>query len=183
MWSNVQKQLAVRACKAAGIDDEQRLFILRQFRHAHHDGAITSTSPKLTNQDYAEFMAIAERSAGAGGKLLHFTAGYWRQHAADHLQRMRFRASRLAAVLEGAGKLAPDGIGLAGWIEKRVSAGAARKIEELDYHGLQALILGLQTYSRQCEVTIDPQAPQANQPTSASAASAGQACLFKGEGP
>jgi hypothetical protein len=152
-WTKLQKQLAVRACRAAGIDEEQRVnVILRNFRRAHHDGAITSTSPKLTNQDYAEFMAVVERSAG--GTLLHFTTRYWQLQAADHLQRLRFRASRLAAVLEAAGKLAADG-GLAGWIEKRVSGGETSKLKDLDFHGLTALILGLQAYARQQGLAIE----------------------------
>ena len=75
-WTSKQKQLAVRACRAAAISEDVRTdMILRNFAHAHYDGDITSTSPKLTNQDFAAFMAIVERHAG--GKILHFTAGYW----------------------------------------------------------------------------------------------------------
>jgi len=152
-WTDKQKQLAVRACRAAGISEEQRVdLILRNFRNAHQGEAITSTSPKLTNQDFAEFMAIAERTAA--GPLLHFSARYWQDQAADNLHRLRFRACRLAAVLEAAGKLAAGGVGLAGWIEKRVSGGKASTVDELDYHGLLALILGLQAYGRQQGVAI-----------------------------
>jgi hypothetical protein len=146
-WSNKQKQLAVRACKAAGISDEQRVdMILRNFKHAHHDGEITSTSPKLTGHHFEAFMAIAENFAG--GKILHFTEGFWKSQATDGLKRMRYRAKAIAAELEGLGKLAAGGRGLSGWIEKRVSGGAATTVEELDYHGLQALIIGLEAYAR-----------------------------------
>jgi hypothetical protein len=152
-WTNTQKQLAVRACRAAGISEEQRVdMILRNFDHAKHGGEITSTAPKLNNQDYEAFMAIVERFAG--GKILHFTPSYWQEHAADGLSRMRGKALKLAETLELHGKLQPAGAGLAGWIEKRVSGGATRKIEQLEYHGLLALILGLQAYARQNAVPI-----------------------------
>jgi hypothetical protein len=153
-WTNIQKQLAARACRAAGISEEQRVdMILRNFPRAQYQGDITSTSPKLTNQDYEVFMAIVERFAGR--KVLHFTEGYWQAAAADSLSRMRFKAQHIAAALEAAGKLQPGGIGLAGWIEKRVSGGATRKMEELDFHGMVALILGLEAYARQNGITFE----------------------------
>ena len=154
-WTSLQKQLAVRACRAAGISEEVRTdMILRNFSHAHFDGDITSTSPKLTNQDFAAFMAIVERHAG--GKILHFTAGYWERSSADELQRMRHRARRTAGELEASGDLAPNGAGLAGWISKRVSGGATDKIECLEFPALQALIIGLEAYQRQCRARLSP---------------------------
>ena len=60
-WTDKQKQLAVRACRAAGISEAQRVdLILRNFRHAHAGDKITSTAPALTNRDYAEFMAVVK---------------------------------------------------------------------------------------------------------------------------
>ena len=153
-WSNTQKQMAVRACRQAGISEEQRRdVILRHFDNAHCRGGITSTSPKLTNSDFEAFMAIVE--VQAGGKVLHFTEGYWQNAAADHLSRMRGKAVRIAAALESAGKLFPDGVGLAGWIRKRVTGGRTDRVEDLDYHGLLALILGLRAYARQNGVCLD----------------------------
>jgi len=148
-WTNPQKQIAVRACRAAGISEEQRRdMILRNMANARlPDGRVTSTAPKLTNADFEQFMAIVEQ--GAGGKVLHFTEGYWVKNAADSLGRMRHKVRLLAAELEAAGHLAANGIGLAGWIEKRVTRGATNRLEELDYQGLRALILGLKAYSRQ----------------------------------
>lgn len=153
-WTKTQKQIAARACQAARIGEEQRRdVLLRQFAHARMpDGTISSTAPRLTNRDFEQFMAIVE--AHAGGRVLHFTAGYWRDHAADQWARMRRRALQVAAELEAAGKLAPGGAGLAGWIEKRVTRGETNRIEQLDYHGLLALILGLQAYARQSGVRI-----------------------------
>ncbi len=153
-WTNTQKQIAARACQAAGISDEQRRdMILRHFAHAHAAGGrVTSTAPRLNNTDFEQFMAIVERHAG--GKVLHFTEGYWAAHAADQYARMRRRALQAAAALEAAGKLAPGGVGLAGWISKRVARGDTDRIEALDYHGLLALILGLEAYARQNGVEL-----------------------------
>jgi hypothetical protein len=154
-WTNRQKQLAVRACRAAGISEDVRTdMILRNFAHAHYDFYITSTSPKLTNQDFSAFMAIVERHAG--GKILHFTAGYWTNASADELQRMRHRALRIASELEASGNLAANGVGLAGWISKRVSGGATDRLECLEFPALQALIIGLEAYQRQCRVKLQP---------------------------
>src|SRR5262245_57427919 len=112
-WTNTQKQLPVRACRAARISEEQRVdMILRNFEHAHYKADITSTSAKLTNHDFEHFMSIVERFAG--GKVLRFTEGYWQRSAEDWLKRMRVRALRVARELEAAGKLAPNGAGLAG---------------------------------------------------------------------
>jgi hypothetical protein len=152
-WTNKQKQMAVRACHAAGVSEEQRRdLILRTFEHAHHRGDVTSTSPKLTNRDFCHFMAIVE--GYAGGRVLHFTEHYWRDAAADDLRAMRFHALKIAAALERDGLLAAGGVGLAGWIAKRVTAGATDRIEQLDFHGLLALILGLEGYARQRGVQL-----------------------------
>ena len=154
-WTSLQKQLAVRACRAAGTSEDVRTdMILRNFAHAHFDGDITSTSPKLTNQDFAAFMAIVERHAG--GKILHFTAGYWERSSADELRRMRHRARRTGGELEASGDLARTAHGLAGWISKRVSGGATDKIECLEFPAVQALIIGLEAYQRQCRVRLSP---------------------------
>ena len=71
------------------------------------------------------------------------------------LARMRHRAYGHAEALEHAGKLAGGGVGLSGWINKRVSGGQANAVEELEYHGLQALIVGLSAYARQNGVTLN----------------------------
>ncbi len=153
-WTNKQRQIAARACQAARLSDVQRRdVVLRQFPNAHVDGKVTSTAPKLTNADFEQFMAIIE--GYAGGKVLHFAAGYWKAQAADQFHRMRGRARRAAAVLEEAGLLKP-GAGLAGWIEKRVTRGETNKLEELDYHGLLALITGLEAFARQRGIGSPP---------------------------
>jgi hypothetical protein len=153
-WTNKQKSLAVQACRAAGISEEQRVdVILRNFVNAHSAGVVTSTSPRLTNHDFESFMAIIERTAG--GTILNYSPGFWDRAAADWLRRMRFKALAIAAALERAGKLAPDGVGLAGWIQKRVTGGIASRLDELEYHGLSALIIGLEAYARQNAVKIE----------------------------
>ncbi len=157
-WTNKQKQIAARACQAAGISEEQRRdMILRNFANARlPDGRISSTSPKLTNSDFENFMAVVEQYAG--GKVLHFTPGYWQGQASDALARMRHRATSLAELLERDGHLAPNGAGLAGWIRKRVSQGQADRVEELDYSGLDALIRGLTAFARRAGLDLPGQA-------------------------
>ena len=153
-WSNKQKQIAVQACRAAGISEEQRIdMILRNFKNADYGGAISSTSPNLTNHDFEAFMSIVE--CYAGGKVMHFTDGFWQRAASDWLKRMRFKALAIAGELEKHGKLAASGAGLAGWIAKRVSAGTASSVDQLEYHGLLALILGLQAYARQSGIKLE----------------------------
>ena len=153
-WTNKQKQIAVQACRAAGISEQQRIdMILRNFKNADYGGAISSTSPNLTNHDFEAFMSIVERYAG--GKVMHFTEGFWQRSAADWLKRMRFKALAIAGELEKHGKLAADGAGLAGWISKRVSAGTASSVDQLEYHGLLALIIGLQAYARQSGIELE----------------------------
>jgi hypothetical protein len=152
-WTNKQKQLAVRGCKGAGIDDDQRRdVLLRNFAHAHEGGRVTSTAAKLNSRDFEAYMAILERMAG--GTLLHFSAGYWARASADSLGRMRYRARKLAAALEAAGKLESGGVGLAGWITRRVAGGIPTALEDLEYHGLMALIVGLESYAKQNAVNV-----------------------------
>lgn len=160
-WTNTQKQIAVRACNAARISEEQRReMILRHFAHAAMpDGRISSTAPRLNNEDYEQFMAIVE--SYAGGQVLHFTRGYWQQHAQDRYQRMRCKAMKIAAALETAGFLHADGAGLRGWIEHRVTAGQHDRIEQLDYHGLLALITSLSAYAKQRGVELADQSDDA----------------------
>jgi len=153
-WTNTQKQIAVRACKAAQVSDEQRRdMILRHFAHAKMpDGRISSTSPRLTNEDFEQFMAIVE--AHGGDKVLHFSRDYFKTKAEDHYHRMRRRAYMIAQQLEAAGLLHPNGAGLSGWINKRLTHGQCERVEELDYHGLLALILSLSAYAHQNGVEI-----------------------------
>jgi hypothetical protein len=145
-WTTKQKSIAATACKAAGISDDQRIdMILRNFPNAHHAGGITSTSPKLTHHDFAQFMSIVE--GFAGGKVLHFTAGYWKVAASDRWQRMKRRCEMLDASLQAGGVFSPGS--LAGWISKRVTAGDHDRLDELDYHQLSALMLQLESLCRQ----------------------------------
>ena len=83
-WTDKQKALAVRACKDAHINTEQRELILRQLGGRAVVGErSTSTSGALTNADFNQFMAIVEqysggqiKTRGRGGKLL-YRVGHW----------------------------------------------------------------------------------------------------------
>jgi hypothetical protein len=156
-WTNLQKSIGVQACKAAGVSDEQRVdVVLRNFGNAHYRQRISSTSPYLNNHDFAAFMAVVE--GFAGGKVLYFTEGYWKKVAADYLDQMRFKVKGVAAELEKAGKLIPGGVGLKGWILKRVSGGVTDEIENLEYPAMLALITQLLAYAKQNDVVLDARA-------------------------
>ena len=145
-WTAKQKSLAVRACKAAGVSEQQRTdVILRNFANAEYGGDITSTSPKLTNHDFEQFMAIVE--SHAGGRLMSFERGHWQRAAADRWQRMRHRCQQMADQLQAAGHFSADS--LAGWIAKRVTNGRADQLDQLDFDGLRALSLQLASFCRQ----------------------------------
>ncbi len=152
-WTNKQKATAVRSCRAAGIGDEHRKLLLRQFRNARFNAKgervdePTSTSKRLSNADFEAFMAVIERTSD--GRLPGFGAGYWARKSGDRLHRLRFAVRALADQLEAAGLLAPGGLGLAGWIQKRVTQGEPREVAQLDYHELLILITQLNAYRRQ----------------------------------
>lgn len=169
-WTNTQKQIAARACKAAGINDEQRRLILRQLPNAFYDrkgNAVdepTSTSRKLTNPDMEQFMATVEDFAG--GKVLHFERGYWSSANQSRLSRMRNLVARIAAALEAAGLLEPDGVGLAGWIE-RFAADEHRtaRLDRLTYGEMHKLINGIRAYAQRHDVTWDGSGADADTPS------------------
>jgi len=147
-WTNPQKQIAVRACRAAGIGEEHRRLILMNLDNVRLlDSRISSTSKQLTHADCEQFMAIVEHHAG--GQILHFTKDYCQRGAADSIGRMRHKVRELAAELEAAGHLAANGVGLCGWISKCMTRGETDRLEELDYQQLRALITGLEAYTRQ----------------------------------
>jgi hypothetical protein len=158
-WTHKQKALAMQACKHAGISEEQRVDVsLRQFDRAHYKGDITSTSPRLNQADYEVLMAIVE-GMSPGGRILRFAKGYWGAKAADWLQRVRHRALRIAGALERAGILAGDGAGLSGWILHRVTNERTGKLEELNFHELQALMFGLSSFTTKHHVDVNAEAP------------------------
>src|SRR3989304_3875428 len=149
-WTRAQKPTAVEACRCLGMDDADREFLLRQFPASIHDGRPTSTSPRLTNADFEQFMAILESRAGGALRLSRrvYDRGYWQAKAQDGLQRFRHRILNIACCLEQRGDLAAGGVGLAGWIEHRVSGGRTNTISELTMPELRALHTGLTSFAR-----------------------------------
>ena len=90
-WSDKQKALAVRACKGAHINTEQRELILRQLggRAIVGDRA-TSTSGALTNADFNQFMAVVEQYSGGQVKVRGrdnkylYRMGHWQLQQQDN---------------------------------------------------------------------------------------------------
>lgn len=157
-WSNDQKQVAVRACRAAGISDEHRKLILRQFARALFDaqgrptGEPSSTSKRLNNSDFEQFMATVERVA-PGQKLLQFSMGYWQRKAQDDTQRMRHLALQISETL-GNSITSWGPTALANWIRERVAGGQTDRLEDLDSEQLHALINGLRAFGHRHGVTL-----------------------------
>jgi hypothetical protein len=140
-WSKKQKQIAGMACGQAGVDNDARKLILRQFRNAFFNvqgmpvSDPTSTSSKLENKDFERFMAILEDRAG--GRVLNFSPNYWQEKAgsrSDNVnERMAWKARELYRTYESqqAGGLHGHGIyGLDGLVS-RFSAHRTRVLEEL----------------------------------------------------
>ena len=150
-WTTKQRQTFAVACKRAGIPEDHRKLILRQFDGALYDergratGEPSSRSRYLNNSDFEQAMAVVEKSAG--GQVPGFSPEYWQEQSVADLQRFRHRILQYVDQLERAGLLYAGGRGLQGWIRKRVDSQTDR-IEDLDYHGLRALYDGLRAYGQ-----------------------------------
>jgi len=160
MWTDSQKALAARACSAAGISDEHRKLILRQFPRSLFDrnGKAapdpSSTSMKLNQSDFEHFMAIVERASGGrvlikdrDGQFL-YGPGHWAAKAADETQRQRELVTRIYDTLVLEDLLEGGGVGLAGWIRERVTGGRTDLLEELELHEIGNLIEGLKAFAK-----------------------------------
>ena len=106
-WSDKQKQIAVRACKGALIDDAQRELILRQLdgRAIVQDRA-TSTAPTLTNADFNRFMELVEVYSGGQVKIRNgngryvYGYGHWQLQQQDNVRvQLIYVAKRIANTL------------------------------------------------------------------------------------
>lgn len=158
-WSKNQKQIAVRACREAGIDDEQRKLILRQFARSLYDaqgrptGTPSSTSKRLNNSDYEQFMAVVER-VHPKQQILEFSMGYWQRKAGDDTQRMRHLALQISECLS-ASITSWGPTALANWIRERVAGGQTDRLDDLDSEQLHALINGLRAFGHRHGVKLE----------------------------
>jgi hypothetical protein len=161
-WTREQKMVAAMACRSARLSEDQRHMILSGPNFANraiHNGRATSTSPRLTNEDFESFMALVERFAG--GQLLSYSPHYWQDKAGDPDHRLRWRAQRIANSLTliddphepGRRLLQPDDVGLAGFIRRMFPH--AEKLDQLDRRELVSLIEGLTAYARRHQVNLE----------------------------
>lgn len=160
-WQPKQKGMFVRACKAVGINDEQRKMILSQCnQRAIHKGRITSTSPKLTQADYDHCMSVVEGVGngqikvrdGRDGKLL-YKPGYFAQTDEAQCRRLRFIAMHIARHLfVGNEKQCRND--LDEWIDSSVRGGRCMKLEQLTLKQLQDLCNGLKASAKRNHVMI-----------------------------
>jgi hypothetical protein len=145
-WSKDQKRVAAVAARSAGLDDEARRLVLRQFPRAVHRGRVTSTSPRLNQSDFEQYMAILERSAG--GRLDRWPPHHWQRKADDDRARMRRLVRSLEFGRQRDGALRTDAMT---WARARIATVGdqdKRDLAQLDHHELSALINQLQAFSR-----------------------------------
>lgn len=123
-WSRDQVRSAGIAARSAGWDEGKLRMVLGWFgNRAVHGGRLTRTSPKLNNDDFEFYMAVAE--ADAGGVLDGWKPGYWKGKADDVMQRQRKKIEYLA------GELYVGEAYLNGVIDK-ATGGRATCIEDVD---------------------------------------------------
>ena len=156
IWKKKQKQRFVIACKEIGYGEEQRHAILSMLPHAITSSKPhpSSTSPRLNQADFEQAMAVVE-SMTPGNRIKGFDALHFAKKADDYLGNMRRKAGAIAGRLEAAGQLEPGGVGLSGWISKRVTGGGTDRLDQLNYNELYNLIEGLKKYARRNSVRID----------------------------
>jgi len=159
-WSDKQKQIAVRACKAAGIRDESRKLLLlqtqnslfdREGRAAEHP---SSTSLRLNNSDFDHHMATIEiassgriKTTDGAGKFI-YSWGYWSGQFAGETRRQKNLIVRIVNTLELEGIFKHDGSSLANWIRTRVTAGRTDRLDDLTPDETSKLIEGLKAYCK-----------------------------------
>jgi hypothetical protein len=124
-WTKPQIRAAAIAARHAGWNEQQRGMALSSLgNRAVHGGRATSKSPRLNQDDYEQYMATAE--ASAGGTLPGFTPGYWYAKATDIIQRQRHAIRKLAADAD-----VPSEAYLDGMIDK-ATGGKATSLDDLD---------------------------------------------------
>jgi len=150
-WSKRQKSsFAICAAEVAGRNGQdpdaiRKLLLAQLDKRAHHQGRITSTSPKLTHTDFDWVMACLERSAG--GKLKAYTRGYWSAQADDGCSRMRRIARRFADQLERQRLATLNGIVDRCRLE-------VQEVERMDYPDLNAVIGAMRAIARRNGVRL-----------------------------
>ncbi len=169
-WTPDQIRAFQIAARDAQVGDAKYSILSRCGNRAIVDGRPSSRSPKLKQEDFEFCMAVLEETAaGKGLKLSGKPLGYWQHKAADELQRMRYVARGIAELLEatemvnqpGHRLLQPGGVGLAGWIESRVTSGRTDRLEDLTRPELSNLIEGLKKYAERHGLRVTHQRTEA----------------------
>lgn len=165
-WTNTQKAIYARACKAVGLGDDQRHMMLSVFEHAHCPvaGKVTSRSTKLNNGDFEHAMSDVEAFAESVGidritlpgtrhkPPHHYTPHYWRRKAADENARMRRLASQLHTELVAMGKLHRASLGEMVRTQTHQRTDALQDMERKEIAGL---IEALKAIAKRERVRVD----------------------------
>lgn len=103
-WSKSQRMTAGIAARSADWNPQQREMVLRGFgNRAMFNGKITSTSPRLNNDDFEIYMAIAE--ATCQGQLNGYALGHWHTRAEASIRRQLRKIAAMAEQLVAEGHL------------------------------------------------------------------------------
>mgnify|MGYP004157103339 CR=1 FL=1 len=155
-WTNKQKMLMAKACRAAGLDDDQRRMILSGLPNARDGrGNVTSTAPKLGQDDFEDAMAVVE-SATPGQQIAGFTSGHFQRKADDDTERQRRLGGDIEHCLVAAGTVSPTF--LQPWIDGHVQGGSGLALEQLARKQLSDLINGLRAFARRHGVELPDRA-------------------------
>ncbi len=152
-WTKPQRMTAGKAARDAGLNDEQRAMILRRFgNRAVHGGRITSTSPKLTNDDFEEYMATVESMAGGalpgpGGRV---TPGKCDAKSRREIARQAHKIKRMANSLLLTGHLHADEQGqpVLDAVIDRATAGQCNQLNQLTRSQASKVIDALRAIGR-----------------------------------
>lgn len=129
-WAKKQRMTAGIAARSASWNQQQREMVLRGFgNRAMFGGRVTSTSPRLNNDDFEIYMAIAE--AACNGQLPGYAIAHWQTRAEASLRRQLRKIGAMADQLADEGHLAEAQInGVIG----RATSHAAESLQELKQH-------------------------------------------------
>ncbi|MEO0966295.1 MAG: hypothetical protein AAFY08_14395 [Planctomycetota bacterium] len=169
-WSKRQKAIVAAAFDAIGAG-EMRDLVLRNLpgQRAMHGGRITSTSPKLTQDDFEAALArIEPMFEGGAVRLCRADGEPWFVKEPGHFQamldgdagravRLRWKARRVDATLaDGIDTWRADDT-IRSWC-RRQTAGRTEELEAMDWRELQGLLNALTAWARRHSVQlIEPQ--------------------------
>lgn len=166
-WSGLQKAIVAAAFDAIGAP-EMREVVLRNLpdQRAMHGGRITSTSPKLGQDDFEATLARIEPMFDGGAIRLFKAKGQpWFVKPPGHFQamldgeqgravRLRWKARRIDATLADAIDTWREADTIKSWC-RRQTHGRTEELEAMDWRELQGLLNALTNFARKHGVQLN----------------------------